>query len=144
MWTAPSRLLAHDLGDWRGQRKDDMEVGHRQQLGLPRGEPFGAGQALALRAVPVAAGVVGDTDQTAVRAALDVATEHCRPARLDGAHDAMLDTSEMPGMRLPIGPPWRRKTSATSSVGGMGPAQAGGTTSSRSRSSGLVVLRIVV
>lgn len=30
--------------------EDDVEVGYRQQLGLPLGQPFGPGQPLALRA----------------------------------------------------------------------------------------------
>ena len=53
-------VLEGDLGDLGRQREDDVEVGDRQQLGLPRGEPVSAGLALALRAVPVAAGVVGE------------------------------------------------------------------------------------
>src|SRR5262249_37355242 len=40
--------------------------------------------------------------------------------------------------------PWRRKISATSRAGAMRPAQPGGTTSKRSRSSGLGVLLIVL
>src|SRR5262249_395264 len=39
---------------------------------------------------------------------------------------------------------WRRKISATSRAGAMTPAQPGGTTSKRSRSSGLGVLLIVL
>src|SRR5215510_10777345 len=40
--------------------------------------------------------------------------------------------------------PWRRKISASSRAGAMTPAQPGGTTSKRSRSSGLGVLLIVL
>src|SRR5438309_6293390 len=43
-----------------GQREDDMEVLHGQQLGAPGGEPALFRQGLALRAVAVAARVVGD------------------------------------------------------------------------------------
>ncbi len=94
-------VLEGDLGDRRRQGEDDVEVRHRQQLGLPGREPFGAGQPLALRAVAVAAGVVGDAGRAAIVALLDMAAERRRPARRDGAHDAPLDAAEMAGMRLP-------------------------------------------
>ena len=38
----------------------DVEVRHRQQLGLARRQPLAGRRAPALRAMPVAAGVVGD------------------------------------------------------------------------------------
>ena len=44
-----------DVGDGRWQGEDDVEVLHRQQVGLPGVEPALRGRALALRAVPVAA-----------------------------------------------------------------------------------------
>ena len=74
-------VLEGDRGDRRRQREDDVEIGNRQQLGLPRGEPRGAGSPLALRAVPVAAGVIGDAGRAAVVAGLDVAAERRGPAR---------------------------------------------------------------
>ncbi len=49
-------VLIGDVGDGRRQREHHMEVRHRQQIGLARGEPFLGGGALALRAMPVAAG----------------------------------------------------------------------------------------
>ena len=49
-------VLEGDVGDRGRQREHDMEVGHRQQLGLALGEPVPGRRALALRAVPVAAG----------------------------------------------------------------------------------------
>ena len=71
-----------------------------------------------------------------------MAAEYRRPARRDGAHDAALDVPEMTGVLLP-----KRfavaKISATSRAGAMTPAQPGGTTSRRSRSSGLGVLLMV-
>jgi len=48
-------VLEGDPGDGRGHGEDDVEVGHRQQLGLSCGEPCSARQALALRAMSVAA-----------------------------------------------------------------------------------------
>jgi hypothetical protein len=44
--------------------------------------------------------VVGDAGRTTIIALLDMAAEHRRPARRDGAHDASLDAPEMTGMRL--------------------------------------------
>jgi hypothetical protein len=59
-------IVERDLGDRRRHRKDDVEVRHRQQLGLSVGQPLSAGEPLALRAVPVAAGIVGDAKLAAV------------------------------------------------------------------------------
>ena len=77
-------VLEGDLGDRRRHGEDDVEVGHRQQLGLPVRQPLGTGQPLALRTVPVAAGVVGDADLPAVGALLDMAAQRRRAAGLDG------------------------------------------------------------
>jgi len=43
-----------------------------------------------VRAVAVAAGIVGDTDVIALVAFFDMAAEHGGAANLDGAHDAQL------------------------------------------------------
>jgi hypothetical protein len=67
-----------------------MEIRHRQQVGPTVGKPLGARQTLALRAVPVTAAVVGDAHHAAVIALLDMATERCGAASLDGGHDAAL------------------------------------------------------
>ena len=53
-------VLVGDVGDRRRQREDHVVVLHRQQIGLARLEPASRGAGLALRAVPVAARVVGD------------------------------------------------------------------------------------
>jgi hypothetical protein len=49
-------ILEGDLADRHRQREDDVEVGHRQQLGLPLREPLGPRQPLAFGTVTVAAG----------------------------------------------------------------------------------------
>ena len=121
-----------------------MEIRHRQQFGLARFEPFGARQALALRAVPVAAGVVGAADQSAIAALFDMPAERRRPARLDRRHDTPLDPAEMRAMVAA-----ERRAVAAEDVrhlqrGRIVAAQGGGVTSSRSRSSGLGVPRIVL
>ena len=120
-----------------------MEVRHRQQLGLPGGEPLGAGLALALRAVPVAAGVVGAADEAAIGAGLGVAAQRRRPAQLDGAHHPPLDAAQVTVMRAAIGIAVAAEDIRHFQTGRHGAAgQAGGTTSSVSRSSGLSVRRI--
>src|SRR6266853_1387229 len=95
-------VLERDLGHRRRQRKHDMEVRHRQQLGLASLQPFGAGLALALRAMPVAAGIIGAADQPTIRADLAVAAERRRPTEPDSTHHAPLDTAEMTIMRMAI------------------------------------------
>ena len=79
-------VLGGDAGDDRRQREHDMEVRHRQQIGLARRQPVLCRRALALRAVPVAAPVVGDRRVRTVLAARDVTAESQRTAALDGAH----------------------------------------------------------
>ena len=68
----------------------------------PSGEALSARAALALGAMSAAARVVSDADQAAIPAVFGVAAERCSPARHDCAHDAALDTPEMPSMRLAI------------------------------------------
>jgi hypothetical protein len=96
-------VLEGDLGDRGRQGEGDVEVGHRQQLSLSRREPVGTGLPLALRAVPVAAGVVGVADEAAVRAALDMTAQRRRPAQLDGAHHPPLDPAQVAVMGLGVG-----------------------------------------
>ncbi len=95
-------VLEGDHRDLRRQREDDVEVGNRKEFSLARGEPSCTGRSLALRTVPVAAGVVGDPRHAAVVAGLDVTAERPRPARDDCAHHAPFDTAEMAGVRLAI------------------------------------------
>ena len=117
---------------------------YRQQLGLPRPEPMSPRQSLAFGTVTVAAGVVSDARCATIIALLDMAPEQRCPARRDGAHDASLDAPEVTGMRLS-----KRFAMAAENVRHLqsrshAPAQPGGTTSKRSRSSGLGVLLIVL
>ena len=50
----------------------------------------------------VATRIIGDADQAAVGAALDMTAERRGPARLDCAHDAALCSAKMTGMRLTV------------------------------------------
>src|SRR5215472_19353429 len=77
-------VVVGDIGDWTGQREHEMEIADGQQLGLALGEPFLGGGGLTLRAMPVAAAVVGNDSIGAVLAARDMAAKRYRAAALDG------------------------------------------------------------
>jgi hypothetical protein len=49
-------VVPSNVGDLGWQREDDMEVADRQQIGLTLGKPGASRRALALRAMPIAAG----------------------------------------------------------------------------------------
>src|ERR1700757_3925151 len=121
-----------------------MKVWHWQQLGLPIREPLHPRQPLAFGTVTVAAGVVSDARCATIIALFDMAAERGRSAGRNGAHDAPLDAPEMTGVRLS-----KRFAMAAEDIRHLqsrshDPAQPGGTTSKRSRSSGLGVLLIVL
>ena len=73
-------------------------VRHRQQLCLAVGQPFPCRRPLALRAMPVAAGVVGDDGVRAVFTTLDVPAERCRATALDGRHHLQLLEADVSGI----------------------------------------------
>jgi hypothetical protein len=75
-----------------------MEVRHGQQIGLALGEPLLGGSALALRAMPVAAGVVGNGRIGAVLAARDMTAERRGAAVLDCRHHLELTEAQMAGI----------------------------------------------
>src|SRR6266446_5751881 len=95
-------VMEGDLGDRRRHREDYVEVRYRKQLGLSVGQPFSTRQPLALRAVPVAAGIVGDAKLAARVALFDMTAQRCRAAGFDGAHDTALTAAQMAGMGLTI------------------------------------------
>ncbi len=76
-------VLIGDVGDRRRHGEHDVEVGRRQQLGLAGGKPLPGRCALALGAVAVAAGVVGDMSMAAVLTSRHMAAERRRAAVLD-------------------------------------------------------------
>jgi hypothetical protein len=65
-------VLVGDVGDRRRQREDHTVVRHRQELGRAVGQPRLRRRALALGAMAVAAGVVGDAGVVAFLAARDM------------------------------------------------------------------------
>ncbi len=95
-------VLEGDFGGRRRQCEDDVEIWHRQQFGLPLGEPRGACRAPAFRAMAVATRIIGDANQAALGAALDMAAKPGSAARLDRCHDAAFGATEAAGMCLAI------------------------------------------
>ena len=88
-------VLVGDGAERGRQREHHMEVRHRQQFSLARRQPGLSGRPLALRAVPVATGVIGDARVGAVLAALDMAAQRGGAADLDRGHDAPLGEAQM-------------------------------------------------
>jgi hypothetical protein len=62
-------VLEGDGRDGSRDREDEMVVGDGKEIGLAVGEPVPGGVALALGAVPVPAGIVGDAGVVAAVAA---------------------------------------------------------------------------
>jgi hypothetical protein len=91
-------VLPGDVGDRCRQSEHDVIIWHGQQLRLPLGQPFLGGDGLALRAVAITAGVVGDAHMRAILAALDMAAERRGAAALDGRHDLQLREAHMSGV----------------------------------------------
>src|SRR6202166_1469932 len=88
-----------------GRVKTTWKWGNREQFGLARRHPLVGSSALALRAVPVAAAVVGDRGVGAVLAARDVSAERRRAATFDGAHHFELEQAHVTAVGMtPRGP----------------------------------------
>ena len=75
-----------------------MIIFDRQQIGLTRVEPIVGRRALALGAMAIAAGIVGDEGVRAILAARDVAAEDRRATVLDGRHGLELAETHMAGI----------------------------------------------
>ena len=96
-------VLESDRCDRCRKRKDDVEIGNRQQVGFSRGKPRGSGSSLTLRTMPIPAGIISDACHAAVVASLHVTAERLGSARNDRTHHAPLDPTEMTGMQTAIG-----------------------------------------
>jgi hypothetical protein len=75
-----------------------MIVRHRQQIGFARVQPLLCRRALALRAMPVAAGIVRDLAVGALLTARNMAAERRGTAALDRRHHLELAEADMAGM----------------------------------------------
>lgn len=73
-------VVEGDLGDLLRHGECDVEIADRQKVGPPCSKPVTARLSLALWTMPVAAGIIGDTDRVAVLALLDM------PAEASGRH----------------------------------------------------------
>ena len=98
-------VLVRDRGDLLGQREDHVEILNGKEVGLAIFQPLRARQRLALRAVAIAATVVGDALVATDITLLDVSAEGCGAARLDRAHDPELPTAERVSVLLAVGRP---------------------------------------
>jgi hypothetical protein len=83
-------VLEGDSRDLGRQSEHNMEIGYRQELGLPVGEPLGASETLAFRTMAIAAGFIGAAHQAAVLAIFGEPAERRGPAHGDGAQNAAL------------------------------------------------------
>src|ERR1700730_9791192 len=75
-----------------------MEVRHRKEVSLARGEPFLGGGALTLRTMAITTAVVGDDRVGAALAARHMAAERRRAAALDGRHHLHLVEADVSGI----------------------------------------------
>ena len=96
-------VVEGDLGDLRRQGEHDVEVWHRQQVGLSRLQPVGARQALALRAMAIPARVEGVTSKPAIGALLHVPAQRGGAACFDRRHHAAPGTVQVVSVGVPIG-----------------------------------------
>ena len=98
-------VLIGDVRDLGRQGEDHMEVLDRQQVLDARLHPVPRRGPLALRAMPVAARVVGDVLVAALGAGRNMAAERGGPAGLDRRHHLQLRQVQMPCVFTAIGRP---------------------------------------
>ena len=91
-----SLVLIRNVRDPGRKGEDYVEILDRQQVLDARPHPFPRRGPLALRAMPVAAGVVGDVPVAALGAGRHVTAEGGGPAILDGGHHLQLRQVQMP------------------------------------------------
>ena len=87
-----------EIADGRRQGKDQVIIVYRQQIGLAGLEPSMCGAALALGAMSISTGVVGDLNLFAGATAQYVATERGAAAAFDGRHNLELAETQVPGV----------------------------------------------
>ena len=75
-----SRALKRQAADLLGKSEHDVEIGNRQKLRLPFGEPLGAGRGLALGAVAIATRVEYFDAMSAPVALIEMTTQDRGPA----------------------------------------------------------------
>ena len=89
---AVDRLLIEETHgeDDVGQGENHMIIRHRKEIVEPLFHPLTPSASLALGAVPVPAGIIGQLDVSAAVTAVHMITQIAAAAALDGAHDGLL------------------------------------------------------
>ena len=97
-------VLPGDIGDLGGDGEHRVVVLDGQQVALSVGEPLFGGSPLALWAMPVTTGVVGDARGCAsgIATAQSMAAQRRRAAAFDGRHHLQLTETEMTRMLTAI------------------------------------------
>ena len=94
-------VLVGDVCDRAWQRINDVEVWHRQQLGFALFQPFACSSTLTLRAMPVAAAVIGDDGMGTIFAACNMTAARRCAAALDRRHHLHLAEAHVAGVGAP-------------------------------------------
>ncbi len=84
-----------DAGNLSGQREDDVEIFHRQQILCPCRHPVARSGTLTFRAVPVLARVISDVLVIAFGACGHMPAERLGSAGLNGGHHFELAEADM-------------------------------------------------
>src|SRR5262245_40089595 len=95
-------VLIGDAAELGWPRVDDMEIADREERGFAFGEPLPCGRGLTLRAMPIAATVIGDDSVSArvVLATRNVAAQRRGAAALDRRHHLQLMEADVPAIGL--------------------------------------------
>jgi hypothetical protein len=110
-------VLVGHRADRGRKREHHMKIRHREKLSFVHRKPCHRSRPLAFGAVPIPAGIIGDARVRTVLAALDMTAEGGSATNLDRPHDASLVEAHVTGVAVRHASPWRRKMSATSSLG---------------------------
>jgi hypothetical protein len=89
-------VLKRQWGQFTRQREHGMDIARGQQLAFALLKPADAGVALALRAVPVTARVIGDGRMAATGALVAMAAERSCPATCDGGQRLLMLSVDPP------------------------------------------------
>jgi len=101
----PTRVKVRRIGDVSNlgrKREDHVDVFDRQQVVHPSLHPVLCRSTLALRAIPIAARVIGDVLMITFCASRNVTAERCRAAILNRRHYLQLWQVQVPGMVMAI------------------------------------------
>jgi hypothetical protein len=76
-------VVIGNIGDGRRHCEHHVVIGHGQELGVAVGQPLLGSRGLALRTVPIAAGIVRDAQMSAGLTAFDMIAQRRGSAALD-------------------------------------------------------------